>query len=112
MASMDDSRARVPLAASSSTVLTVFNKDVTLVTITFAESFSIDIAGSFADFPDAFFVALMSSPSAVATSLTAFIKSTCASGCSDPSDAAPCLTQSASSVMVMTALPAALASCS
>ena len=34
MASMDDSRARVPLAASSSTVLTVFNKDVTLVTIT------------------------------------------------------------------------------
>lgn len=34
MASMVDSRARVPRAASSSTVLTVFRREVTLVTIT------------------------------------------------------------------------------
>jgi len=34
IASMDDSRACVPLAASSSTVFTVFSSDVTLVTTT------------------------------------------------------------------------------
>ncbi len=37
MASMLDSRARVPLAASSSTVLTVSNSDLTFVTITCSE---------------------------------------------------------------------------
>ena len=74
---MDASSARVPLADSSSTVFTVFSSDVTLVTMTLAESFSFVMDGSCADLPDAFFVALMRSPSAAATSLTALMRRTC-----------------------------------
>lgn len=40
MCSMVASRARVPFVASSSTALTVFSSDVTLVTITCQESSS------------------------------------------------------------------------
>jgi len=76
-ASIVDSRALVPRAASSSTVFTVFSNEVTLVTMTFADSFRAAIAGSAAGLPAAFFVQPMSSDRADATSLTAFISSTC-----------------------------------
>lgn len=123
MCSMVASSARVPLVASSSTALTVFKSDVTLVTITcrqpakellkdqpaiscvscvvphlfspqagglrwahpqpppcsaltFAEFFSWYTAGSSPDLPAAALVALIRSPRALATSLTALIRTT------------------------------------
>lgn len=63
---------------------------------TLALSFKSFIAGSLMGLPDASLVAFISSPSAAATSFTAFITITCESGWLEPSDAAPCLTASAS----------------
>lgn len=120
MCSMVASSARVPLVASSSTALTVFKSDVTLVTITcrqqpescsrtsrpspvslawcstsppprhdpqagtvlrpsgltLAEFFSWYTAGSSPDLPAAALVAPIRSPRALATSLTALIRTT------------------------------------
>ena len=73
---MVDSRALVPLAASSSTVLTVLSREVTLVTMTLAESFSADIDGSLDGLPAAFLVQPISSDRAEATSFTEFINKT------------------------------------
>ena len=73
---MVDSRALVPLAASSSTVLTVLSREVTLVTMTLAESFSADIDGSLDGLPAAFLVQPISSDRAEATSFTEFISKT------------------------------------
>ena len=65
-----------PRAVSSSTVFTVLSNDVTLVTIILAVSLSADIDASCDDLPEAFFVALIRSASADATSFTAFISRT------------------------------------
>lgn len=73
---MVDSKALVPLVCSSSTAFTVFNRDVTLVTMTFADSFRWFIHGSLMVLPDAALVAWIRSPRAVVTSLTAFISRT------------------------------------
>lgn len=67
----------MPRAASSSTVLTVFKREVTLVTITLAESLRADIDGSLEGLPAAFFVHPISSDSAEATSFTELMSRTC-----------------------------------
>uniref|UniRef100_A0A224XWH6 Putative secreted protein n=1 Tax=Panstrongylus lignarius TaxID=156445 RepID=A0A224XWH6_9HEMI len=74
--SIVDSNALVPRVCSSSTAFTVFNKDVTFVTMTLADSLRMFIVGSLMDLPDAAFVACIKSPNAEATSFTALISIT------------------------------------
>lgn len=64
--------------------------------LTFALSFKSFMAGSCIGLPEANFVAFINSPSAAATSFTAFITITCESDCVEPSELAPFFTASAS----------------
>lgn len=67
-----------------------------ILQLTFALSFKSFMAGSCIGLPEANFVAFINSPSAAATSFTAFITITCESDCVEPSELAPFFTASAS----------------